>query len=329
MKNGLLLWILLSLVVFACAEEEGSNENGDENGNEQVSFLPMKEGKIQSCTEGIDIAYQVWRYDGTAEATLLYINGRTEYTDKYHHLVTMFNKPYDIIMYDHFGQGRSGGTRAHADDFDAQHVCDLKRIVDELASESLPIAMVAHSMGGFVATRFAELYPDAARVYALSSPMYGIPVPDGMTVEDVKNMASSMVTNGNGEASIAGDTSAEIPTCEENNLTHDCEMYDKFKDDPIMQIGEPTWGWVNAAIQGFESLFADVGKIDKPFLIMQAGQEEIVIPEKHQEFCALLGEELCTIKVFENDYHELFFETDRDSVVQATVEFIEQQLAGD
>lgn len=288
------------------------------------TYAPRVDGEIQSCTDNIQIAYQVWRYNGNPEATLVFLNGRTEYTDKYHHLIELIEKPWDIIMFDHYGQGRSGGPRAHADNFDDQHVCDMKNIIDELADATIPVAVIAHSMGGFVATRFAQLYPDAVSAFALSSPMYGIPLPGGMDEETAKALSLSLIESGKGEEPTG--ESEPRPGCDENIVTHDCELYNQFKDDPYTLIGEPTWGWGYAALTGFESLFEDVDNITNPFLIMQAGEELVVLPEKQEEFCDLLGAERCTLSVYENDYHELFNETDREDVMEESILFIDRIL---
>jgi alpha-beta hydrolase superfamily lysophospholipase len=104
-------------------------------------------------------------------------------------------------------------------------------------------------------------------------------------------------------------------------------LYNQFKDDPYTIIGEPTWGWGYAALTGFESLFDDVDNITSPLLILQAGEEFVVLPEKQQEFCDLVGDALCSLSVYENDYHELFNETDREDVLEESILFIDNALA--
>ncbi len=283
----------------------------------------FSEAKLDACSG--KIAYQKWEYKGTAEAVVVFANGRTEYTDKYHHLINTIKKPWHIVMYDHFGQGRSEGTRAHADDVDAQFVCDLKKIVDEAAPQGLPVAIMAHSMGGFVVTRFAELYPDAAKVYALSSPMYAMKLPYPESV--VRSMAEQNVKDGKG--AVESQPADPRPDCDKNEVTHDCELYNAFKDDPLTIIGNPTWGWFDAVFKGQDKLFADAAKVTKPLLVMIAGNETVVLPEKEQAFCDAVNAatpELCKTATFANDYHELFNETDRADVLTQAVTFIEEGL---
>lgn len=317
------------------AVNDTATETGDEavtEGDEIVNDADLvnawdnytfTKGTLDACSG--KIAYQKWEYSGTADAVVVFANGRTEYTDKYHHLIDMFKKPWTIIMYDHYGQGRSEGTRAHADDIDTQLVCDLKKIVDEVAPKALPVAIMAHSMGGFVATRFAENYPDAAKVFAFSSPMYAMKLP--YPEETVRAMAETNVKNGNG--AVESQKEDPRPACDTNNVTHDCDLYNKFKDDPLTIIGNPTWGWFDTTFKTQDKMIADAAKVTKPMLIMSAGQDTVVLPEKEQSFCDAVNAAtagICTISTYANDYHELFNELDRVDVMKQAIDFIDAGL---
>ena len=339
-----LQWIgmfVMVLLVASCKDSEnGDTPNGDTDSldtgdhpdagdldaGDADAGEPAKEwenytfsdGKIAACSG--NIAYQKWKYSGEAAATLVLVPGRSDYTDKYHHLIEMFDRPWDIVAFDHYGQGRSDGPRAHADDFDTQHVCDMKKVIDELTDSNLPVAVVAHSMGGFISTRLAQSYPDLADVYVFSAPMYGMVMP--LPVDAVKSMAKIAIDNGKSTQPYteAGDKD----TCEENFTTHDCDFYDLWMDDPYVWIGPATYGWLYAAITGFEKLFADVAKLTTPIQIMQAGDDHWVLPEKQSELCDAVSS--CSLITFEDAYHELFNETIRADVVAKTVEFIDGVL---
>ncbi len=279
-------------------------------------------GKITSCSE--QIAYEKWTYNRAAEATFVFVNGRRDYTDRYHHLADMLDRPWHIIMFDHYGQGRSDGPRAHADDFDTQHVCDMKRVIDKLADPKLPVAVAAHGMGGLVAARFAQLYPGAADVYALSSPMFGIPTA-GVPPETVKALAASMIEQGRGREPFE-DAGGPKDACEDNKTTHDCDYYNRWLGDPLLSIGPPTYGWMYAAMTGFERLFADVSEITKPVLILQPGEEYWVTTEEQDRFNRLLPQS--TLIKIPNAYHELFNELNKAEVVDIVVNYIDRHIDG-
>jgi len=288
-----------------------------------VNNATYDEGDVAACSGNIH--YQMW-LDEAPTALLVFVNGRAEYTDKYHHLIPLFARSWDILMIDHYGQGRSEGVRAHATDFDTQQVCDLKTVIESLIRADMPVIVIGHSMGGFISTRLAQLHPDVIDVLVASSPMYGIPTGD-ISLELAKSMAAQKVSVGMGEDPYAVD---DGPTpFADNILTHDQTLYEQFYTDPLTEIGEPTWGWLNAAFIGFDRLFAAPDAIVVPFMMMVAGDEQMVLPGSQDDFCAAMNAataDSCTRVAFEGDYHELFNELDRETVVETALSFIDAQL---
>ncbi len=282
-------------------------------------------GTILGCSG--DIAYEKWTYHGGARGTIVFASGRTEYSDKYHRLADMLAAwPYNLIIYDHYGQGRSDGIRAHADDFDKQHACDMKAIIHQLASKKLPVAVMAHSMGGLVAVRMAQIYPDAAKVYVLGSPMLGLLTGD-MTDDQVRQLAEAMC--GTGKCEDPSGEPAERVSCEENTVTHDCDFYDAFKDDEVTHIGRPTFGWLRAFYEAQDKIAEEMGVLGRPFLVMQAGDEQVVDTDAQTKFCEQLDKVSrggCELKVWPEAYHELFNEVEREKVVEYAMDFIETHI---
>lgn len=282
-------------------------------------------GEIMGCSG--DIAYEKWTYHGGAKGTIVFATGRTEYTDKYHHLKDMLEAwPYHLIIYDHYGQGRSDGVRAHAENFDTQHACDMKAVIHRLASKKLPVAVVAHSMGGLVAVRMAQIYPGAAKVYVLSSPMLGLLTGD-MTNEQVRQFAELMCDTGKCEEP-SGEPVERVP-CEENIVTHDCYLYNKFKEDEITHIGRPTYGWLRAFYNATDKIAEEMDVLDEPVLVMQAGDDQVVDMDAQTDFCEKLdktSDEGCELKVWPGAYHELFNEMEREDVLKHAMKFIEAHL---
>lgn len=313
-----------STMLASCNDGDSVDSTTDDIAVEQRG--EMGHGKIDGCSG--QIAYQRWMWQGEAEATFVFLSGRTEYTDKYHRLVELVDRPWNIIMFDHFGQGRSDGPRAHADDFEAQHVCDLGKIIEALAPAGVPIVIGSHSMGGFVATRFAELHPGLAVAYVFGSPMYRVPFP--YSEETVRNLAELGVADGNG--TVPAETPSKRADCASNSVTHDCEFYDQFRNDPITEIGPPTWGWVAAYFETRDNLLASVGSITEPVLMFQAGEETVVVPEAQNELCDMINADnpgLCRLEVFEDDRHEIFNELDREVAVAKMLTFFDDALAAD
>lgn len=299
-------WPLAAALLACCSSDDGKTwELPDPEG-----YVSHK-GSIAGCTG--DIAFKTFEYTGGAPtATLVFANGRTDYTARYEHIVPLLDRPWNVVMFDHYGQGFSNGPRAHADDFDAQHVCDMKAVIDQLAAPDLPVVVAAHSMGAFISTRLAQLHPELVRAYVLSAPMYGLP---GFAPETAKMLAQIQIELGNATAPYNNNTD-DKDTCEENLTTHDCEYYDRWLDDPTVWIGNPTWGWVLAAYTGFDRITAQTAAITKPMLIFQAEADAWVDNSSQDVFCAAVP--TCQRVVKPGSYHEVFNELDRaDSLAEA------------
>lgn len=276
-------------------------------------------GYIAGCSG--QIHYQKWAQKSQAAANLVFLNGRTEYVDKYHHLIPLLSRQWDIVMFDHYGQGRSGGPRAHADDFDTQHVCDFTKVLEETTNPQIPTFVMTHSMGGFVAVRHEELHPGSVDALVMSAPMLGLDS-SPFTLEQAINMAASAIEEGKGEDHYK-DNYARTD-CDEWKLTHDCDLYEQFRYDELTIIGYSTYGWLYAALTGMQKALDDAEKITIPVLVFQAELDNTVLPEPQNEFCAGLAD--CELVVREGDYHDMFCELDREDIVEESLEFFDEIL---
>jgi lysophospholipase len=285
-------------------------------------------GTIEACSG--TIAWQTWTYnEGPATANLVFSNGRTEYTDKYHHLVGDIGQPWNIVMFDHYGQGRSDGIRAHANDFDAEQACDQHAIIEELADPSLPTALWAHSMGSAISARMMELYPDSADAVVLGSALFRLDT-SPYSYEDGMGLAATQVALGHAEDLYADP--APRPPCDspDNDVTGDCELYDAFKDDPITIMGGPTYGWLDQMFKLDDRIQTDLSLLQTPILLFEAGDERVVDESAIDGTCAALndldGDGACEVVVWPGDRHELFNELDRADIIARATAFTEERL---
>lgn len=159
--------------------------------------------------DGNPVRYRTYKHVGWDRAVVVFLNGRAEFIEKYDVLFTALHEhpegpagpgetlaglPVTFVTLDHEGQGAStdGRVRSHVDDFNyfVEDVGTLFEKVPELRRKNLPVYLVAHSMGGLVAARFAQDNPDKVDGLVLSSPMLGIPAPAGATPEQLGQIAA-------------------------------------------------------------------------------------------------------------------------------------------
>lgn len=153
------------------------------------------------------IRYKSYEYMGFAQASVIFLNGRTEFIEKYDPMFTslydqswatsdeqtLSDLPVDFYAMDHEGQGLSGGLKSHIDDYDifVENLHALFTRIKKLKNPQKPIFLMAHSMGGLIATRFAQTYPELVDGLILGSPMFGMNPPEGVTVDQLKQLAGA------------------------------------------------------------------------------------------------------------------------------------------
>ncbi len=93
-------------------------------------------------------------------------------------------------------------------------------------------------------------------------------------------------------------------------------MVDAFEKEPKAKLGGATYQWVRRSCQQFKYLFKNVEKIQTPFILFSAKNEQIVDTYAHQRFvdkAKKLGK-TCKAYTVENAQHELFIEKDEQRI---------------
>lgn len=267
--------------------------------------------------------------------------GRIESYVKYAELAyDLFQLGYDVLIIDHRGQGRSGRMLA---DTHRGHVVNFSDYVDDFAAfwqqEVAPGPwrrrfILAHSMGGAIATLFLQREGHNCDAIALCAPMFGIIIhlPDWM-VRHLLDWAEGHQRLRENYAIGTGRWHA-LPFSL-NVLTHSRARYRRnlrfYADEPQLRVGGPTWHWVREGILAGEQVLAGAMQDATPMLIIQAEEERVVDNRMHDRFCEIRtaagnpcegGKPL----VIEGAYHEILFEEDamRSVALNAIIDFFER-----
>ena len=112
------------------------------------------------------------RFDDTGEGfPVVFLHGFMESLDVWDDMVEKLSKDFRVITVDLLGHGQSGNVGPiHSMDIMAQEV---KAILDDLGIGQ--VALVGHSMGGYVALEFLKDYPQMVKCLVL---FHSTPFPD-------------------------------------------------------------------------------------------------------------------------------------------------------
>jgi len=281
--------------------------------------------------DNIEISYANFIKDKANQCIVL-SPGRTEGYLKYQELTyDLLQNGYNIFIIDHRGQGISSRLlenpyKGYVKEFD-DYADDLNTFINNIVSKScngVKPYLLAHSMGGAIAARYMQLYPDQVQAAVLSSPM--IAVNGGGLPKWLAKGLVSTVTGINNIISdtpwyFFGQTDYQPYDFEDNGLTQSKLRYqnitDLYNNLEKIQLGGVTFHWLNEAIKAEENIFSQLDKLTVPTLLLQAGADTVVDNQAQTLFCRELnsihsgscpdGE----ASIIAGAKHELFFEQDK------------------
>ena len=280
--------------------------------------------------DNIKIAYKNFLVKN-AKATIVISSGRTEGMVKYQELIYDLNKNgYDVYILDHRGQGYSerlvtDKQIGYVDNF-FHYVDDLKFFVDNFVSKKKKRVLLAHSMGGAIASLYVERYPNDFNALVLSSPMHE---PYILTPNMTPKLCKRMLNKENDLLNyVFGTDSYDVLSYkfEENDLTHSKKRFEimqkAYQKEPETRVGGPSKKWLKEACRWSAISIKKAKYIKIPVLLLQAELDTAVTAQAQKKFCQVV--ENCKAYMIEGAYHELFIEKDmiRQKALSAILDFI-------
>ena len=139
---------------------------------------PMQKLKWQfeSSTGLGNIYTEVWIPEGKPQAVLQIAHGMAEHIGRYAHFASfLVEKNCVVVMNDHAGHGKSIHQKEHRGYFGEKDgwrnvIRDLKTLHNRVADEfsGVPMILLGHSMGSFLARAYAMIYPRDYDAYIFS-----------------------------------------------------------------------------------------------------------------------------------------------------------------
>jgi alpha-beta hydrolase superfamily lysophospholipase len=247
------------------------------------------------------VEVQRWPAEDAARLVVL-VHGYGEHIGRYEHVArALVARGSSVVGPDHAGHGRSPGDRALVEDFEAI-VDDLRGVVEETRGD-LPVVMVGHSMGGLIATRYAQRHREDLAGLVLSGPAIGLsPVFEGWL-------------NG-----------PELPSDPIDGavLSRDASVGEAYIADPLVYHG----GWKRPTLEAFvaadEAIAAGPRFGDLPLLYVHGGDDQLVPVVLARPIVERLAGPDADLRVIEGARHEVFNELDQAETIALVAGFAER-----
>ncbi|WP_329348467.1 lysophospholipase [Streptomyces sp. NBC_01261] len=209
---------------------------------------------------------------------------------------------------DHQGHGTSAGERVLIEDFE-DVVTDLHGVADLARSThpGVPLVLIGHSMGGLIASRFAQRHGDELAALVLSGPVIGAWELPGRL--------------------LALDEIPDIPISP-GALSRDPAVGTAYTADPLVWHGPMKRPTLDAFARTLESV-DESGTVGALPLLWLHGADDRLVPLTGSRVGVerLSGGEL-TERVYPDARHEVFNETNRAEVFADLVRFVDGVLNG-
>ncbi len=294
---------------------DGAGSLGIEDSGGSIHWL--------NTPDGLRLRAVSW--PGGSRGTVLLLNGRTEFIEKYLEPVAeLQSRGFAVWSLDWRGQGQSSRllpdpVPGHAVRF-TDYLDDLDLLLDQLVLPDVDgrsLVLLAHSMGGHLGAHLlARRAPLFARAI-LSAPMMDFRHKRGLSLRSVR-LLSSAACLVPGVAERPGPGTSRLPPLDrpfdDNPLTTCADRYAAdaawMRDQPALQVGGATWGWLRAASASIAALHRPsfARAITCPVLVLLAGDDRLVDNRATRRFAARLPHG--TLVEFPGARHELLREHD-------------------
>jgi alpha-beta hydrolase superfamily lysophospholipase len=233
------------------------------------------------------------------------VHGYGEHIGRYEHVAeSLVARGSTVVGPDHIGHGRSAGERALIPSFEPI-VDDLRAVVQETRGE-LPLVMIGHSMGGLIATRYAQRYREDLAGLVLTGPAVGL----GPVLEEWL-------------------AAPELPSdpIDVATLSRDPTVGETYAADPLVWHG----GWKRATLQAFVAAEHEIAEgpslAGLPLLYIH-GQDDTLVPlDRARPVVERVfgpGQEM---HILADTRHEVLNEPDKAKTIALVADFVERVTA--
>ena len=250
---------------------------------------------------------RTWRHADPTHIVVL-AHGYGEHIGRYDHVAAALGaRGAAVYGLDHAGHGRSEGERALLADFD-RVVADLHALAETARRElpGLPAVLVGHSMGGLIATRYAQRHGGELAGVVLSAPLVGSHDSTGL---------------------LAADPLPEVPI-DPAVLSRDEATGRAYAEDPLVYHGGFKRPTLVAMARAMLDAALDSPRVTGPVLWQHGEADELVPIAGTRRLIDLLVNAEVTVRTYPGARHEIFNETNRDEVLADTARFVDAVAAG-
>ena len=268
---------------------------------------------------GTPLAFARWEQAGPARGRVVIAHGYGEHGERYRHTAKWLHRlGWSVTAMDHQGFGRSGGIRGDARGIrgpveDLALMLHQERLHDSPlpGSPRLPLILLGHSFGGLLGLLTVLWHPDALDGLIASSPalvLRRIPLPLRVLARCLQ------VTIPHKPLDIKGD---------KTQVCSDPVLVQRYWNDPLCHH-KVTAAFLAALEEGRRELLPMGAELERPILLLEAGEDSVADPDGAEAFWAAVPARLLARHRLAGFYHEIFHDLRRSEAERLTEDWMDR-----
>ncbi len=269
-----------------------------------------------TSTKGGSLFEQTW-LPPLPKAKIVLVHGLGEYAGRYAHVAASLNqKGFAVYAYDHLGHGKSDGARAYIPSMDILRD-DLVQFIEKVdkISPELPLFAIGHSMGGGVL---------AYSLVTRTLPLKGV-VLSAAALKPGDDISPFLVKI----SSILGAILPKLPTLklDPTAISRDEEVVKNYEADPLIFHHKLPARTGAQMMKAMKTIMAKAATVHLPILVLHGTADRLTNVEGSKEFFASISSKDKQLKLYENLYHEIMNEPEKEEVITDISTWLEKQLS--
>jgi len=261
-----------------------------------------------TAVDGTELFTRHWEC-AAPRARMLIVHGLGEHSGRWEHVGAYFAAAgFDVRSYDQRGHGHTSDGPVDIESFDLF----LDDIEEQIAGLDAPVVIYGHSMGGLIATAYAESDRPQSDLYVLSAPALSASVPA------VLRLAATVLSKVTPGLAMRNSIKGE-------HISRDPEVAAAYFADPLV-YEKATTRFGSAFLDTMDRTREAVDRIRKPTLVIHGANDELVPPAASAPLAAVPSVER---KLFPGLRHEIHNEPEQEEVLGFVLAWINDQLSRD
>lgn len=262
---------------------------------------------------GLRIAMRSWRPEGVVRCIMLLIHGFNSHSGYFAWAAEQFAaNGFAAYALDHRGRGKSEGERFYVEQF-SDWLGDVDKLAAIARSENpgVPVYMLGHSVGGVIASSYVFQHQQEIAGLICESFAFDVGLPH--LVQLALEGASHVVPH------------LPVYSLKNEIFSRDPKVVAEMNNDPLIANEKQPAETASEVLKAAARLKENMPNFNVPVFIIHGTDDKATRPEGSRYFYDNVGSEDKTLKLYEDGYHDLLNDLDKEIVMADILAWVNER----